>query len=136
MNKVLTQKPRYIQHGGVTELVGIIGSFIAAVVVNVFYGIKEGVKSTMRFWWKDAEGEYIYNPLNWSYGFLWQYLWWCIKSSFYLLIFCFGGPLIILFGIILLYKNLGEKLTQRADYEEEKKNNNAGVNTKNNAGTN
>ena len=128
MNKLVTNK-KYLQHGGVPTLIALIGQFIATIVTVVLEGVKNGAISTMEIHPNDD----WYDFKNWTFGYLWKYLWWSLKSCFYLLIFCFGGPLIILFGIILLYKNLGNKLTQRADYEEEKKNNNAGVNSKNNS---
>ena len=128
MSKIVTTQ-KYIQHGGVPTLIALIGQFIATIVVIVLQGVKNGFDATMKIYPNDE----WYDFKNWTVGYLYKYLWWCLKSAFYLLIFCFGGPLIILFGIILLYKNLGDKLTQRADYEEEKKNNNAGVNSKNNS---
>ena len=127
MSKITNHK--YIQYGGVPTLIALIGQFIATIVVVVIEGIKNGAIATMEIHSNDD----WYDFKNWTFGYLWKYLWWSLKSCFYLLIFCFGGPLIILFGIILLYKNLGDKLTQRTDYEEEKKNNNAGVNSKNNS---
>ena len=39
-------------------------------------------------------------------GVFWKYLWWCIKTSFYLVIFALGGIGFSLVGIVMIYKKL------------------------------
>ena len=39
-------------------------------------------------------------------GIFWKYLWWCIKTSFYLAIFALGGIGFSLVGVVMIYKKL------------------------------
>ena len=58
---------------------------------------------------------------GWEAGLFWRYVWWCIKSVTYLMIFAIGGPVITIIGVFFLYKNLGTKFGERSDermYEE------------------
>lgn len=56
-----------------------------------------------------------------DWGLAWKYIYWCIKTVIYLIIFCFGGPIVILIGIIYLYSSLFKKLSVRNDKEDENK---------------
>ena len=88
------------QHGGFPTLIPAIGKFIASVVMSVLQAIKEGLIILL-------------NPKVWKagQGLLWKYMWWCLKVAFYLVVFAFGGPLLILIGIIMLYSNLAKKVS-------------------------
>ena len=54
-------------------------------------------------------------PSEWDVGLLWIYLKFCLKTIIYLIIFCFGGPIVILIGNIYLYSQLYVQLGRRND---------------------
>ena len=117
-------KKIYIQSGG------FIGGFIAIlkliinIVVEIFKQIiipilkplfritpkQDEIKETID--WIDFEKK-------WNIGYFWIYAKWCIKVIIYLIIFCFGGPIVMLAGIIYLYSKLGSKLAIRSKSLEE-----------------
>ena len=104
------------QHGGFPTLIPAIGKFIASVVASVLQAIKDGLIALL-------------NPKVWKtgQGLLWKYMWWCLKVAFYLVVFSFGGPLLILIGIIMLYSNLAKKVsTLKTDKEMEEEDENQG----------
>ena len=104
---------------------GFIGGFIAilkliiTIVIEIFkqiifpilkpfFGIspkKDEIEETID--WIDFENK-------WNIGYFWIYAKWCIKVIIYLILFCFGGPIVILAGIIYLYSKLGSKLAIRS----------------------
>lgn len=109
-------KQLYIQHGGVPMLIAVIGQFVMKVAMDVVIGIKKGLQNTFYVY---PEGGYLeFN--DYFVGMMWKYLYWCLKSCVYLMIFCFGGPILILIGIIFMYKHLFKRMGERSDYEEEK----------------
>ena len=109
-------KQLYIQHGGVPMLIAVIGQFVMKVSMDVVIGIKNGMVNTFYIY---PEGGYFeFN--DYFVGLLWKYLYWCLKSCVYLLIFCFGGPVLILVGIIFMYKHLFKRMGERSDYDKEK----------------
>ena len=112
-----------VQKGGVLgALVDVLITILTKILPTVMMGIwnigkvllgieeKEGVK------WNEFNrfGELMPDSnerLTWGYG--WKYLYWCFKTVIYLVIFCFGGPIVILIGIIYLYSTLFGKLTKK-----------------------
>ena len=98
------------QSGGfVFDLLATIPKFIFAVVATVLGALKNGAII-------------LFNPYVWQsgQGLFWKYLWWCLKIAFYLVVFSFGGPLLILIGIIMLYSNLALKVSSlKTDKEKE-----------------
>ena len=107
------------QKGGTVAALAVVGS--ATVSIGKFVGV--GIIEVLRrfffapwFWdveWWDFGG--------WEAGLFWRYVWWCIKSVTYLMIFAIGGPVITIIGVFFLYKNLGTKFGERSDermYEE------------------
>jgi hypothetical protein len=109
-------KKVYNQSGG---WLAEVGQFLVGIVGEIIKQICEFCKWAFKFkpkehteewgWW-----DWVQLTKNWEYGSLWIYIWWCFKVTIYLIIFCFGGPIVILAGIIYLYSKLGTKLTDRA----------------------
>ena len=64
--------------------------------------------------WKECGNQWP-NPKNWDWGSFWVYIWWCGKITIYCAIFMFGGPVIILGGLIYLYSKLFSKMKERTD---------------------
>lgn len=88
------------QRGGfVFDLLATIPKFVISVVVYILTSLKNLLIVLL-------------NPKVWEagQGLLWKYMWWCLKVAGYLVVFSFGGPLLILIGIIMLYSNLAKKL--------------------------
>ena len=54
-----------------------------------------------------------------SQGYAYKYIWFAIKSGFYLVVFAFGGPLLTLIGITLLYKSLFGKFNELQKDEDD-----------------
>lgn len=48
-------------------------------------------------------------------GNLWKYLWFCIKTSLYLVIFAIGGFWVTLFGLVYLYTKIASSFNKRKD---------------------
>ena len=114
MNKIQL----YNQKGGVPMLIAAIGQFIGTVVMGVLHGLKDGVAATVLIY--PMNGFTNFN--DYYVGALWQFLWFSVKSSVFILLFVIGGPLLMAIGLIYIYKNLIDKLKQKSDYEEEKAN--------------
>ena len=96
------------QSGGfVFDLLATIPKFVISVVVYVLSSLKDLLIVLL-------------NPKVWQagQGLLWKYMWWCLKVAGYLVVFSFGGPLLILIGIIMLYSNLAKKLGTLKTKEE------------------
>ena len=119
-----------VQKGGfVSAIVEIVktGLQIAALAISSLFGLKDHFKlhPDGERWW--------YPPFDdWYVGTFWKFIFFCIKSSFYLLIFAFGGPVVTLIGIIYLYFNIYK---QNIEPKEDKKNNNSN-NSSNNTPSN
>ena len=99
---------KFEQHGGFVMVVTAIGKFIVSIVATILEKLWNGIVALL-------------NPKVWEtgQGLLWKYMWWCLKVAFYLVVFSFGGPLLILIGIIMLYSNLAKKVsTLKTDAEE------------------
>ena len=111
----------YNQKGGVAMLIATIGQTIMVIGATVISGLGKGLVDLFKIAPADGwrKGDYT-DFRNYFVGGLWKFLWFSVKSSLYLLIFCFGGPILMIIGIIYLYKNLFNKLQYRSDYQEEK----------------
>ena len=103
----------YNQSGG---WLGEIGAYLIGIVKDILKAILEFIKSQFKIWPKEGvEGIDLLNfKKKWDWGNFWIYIKWCIKVVIYLILFCFGGPIVILAGIIYLYSKLGTKLATRA----------------------
>ena len=97
-------KNSIIQSGGVVDLIATIGKVIGSTVFLVFVNIWAGIKHFFT-WQRNG----YFNPFFWQYGGFWKYIFFCIKSSLYLVIFAFGGPIVTLIGMIYLYVNIAKK---------------------------
>jgi hypothetical protein len=106
----------YNQKGGVPMLIAAIGQWIGTVVMTVLNGIKDS--SIAAFSIYPMNGFTNFN--DYYVGAFYQFLFFCVKSSFFILLFVIGGPLLMAIGLIYIYKNLIDKLKQKSDYEDEK----------------
>jgi len=106
-------KQIYNQSGG---WLGVIGAYLIGIVKDILKAIWEFIKAQFKIWPKEGvEGIDLLNlKKKWDWGNFWIYIKWCIKVVIYLILFCFGGPIVILAGIIYLYSKLGTKLATRA----------------------
>lgn len=96
------------QSGGfVFDLLATIPKFVISVVVYILTSLKNLLIVLL-------------NPKVWEagQGLLWKYMWWCLKVAGYLVVFSFGGPLLILIGIIMLYSNLAKKISTLKSKQE------------------
>lgn len=109
-------KQLYVQRGGVPTLIALIGQFVMKIAGDVVIAIKSSLAGAFLIY--PEGGTFEFN--EYFVGIFWKFIFWCFKSSFYLLIFCFGGPVLILFGIIYMYQHIFKKMNERSDYEEEK----------------
>ena len=117
---------KYNQKGGAPVILAWIAQFIIEIIKAVLTFIKDLLKvcpndKATKFseclmpgknggsWGRMAD------PRKWEWGGLWYYLKWCIKTVIYIIIFCFGGPIVILIGVAYLYSQLFTKLGQRTD---------------------
>ena len=105
-------KKIYNQSGGFIGVLVAILKLIITIVMEIFkqiifpilkpfFGItpkQDEIEETID--WIDFENK-------WNIGYFWIYAKWCIKVIIYLILFCFGGPIVILAGIIYLYSKLG-----------------------------
>ena len=112
-------KKIYNQSGGFIGALVMILKFIITTVINIFiFIIIPILKPFFRIWPKTDEMNEPYNVVNfekkWNIGYFWIYAKWCIKVIIYLILFCFGGPIVMMAGIIYLYSKLGSKLAIRS----------------------
>jgi hypothetical protein len=107
-------KKIYNQSGG---WLAVIGTYLMGIVKDILIAIWEFIKSQFKIWPKEGvKGMDLLNlKKKWYWGNFWIYIKWCIKVVIYLILFCFGGPIVILAGIIYLYSKLGTKLTERTN---------------------
>lgn len=107
---------KFEQHGGFVMVITAIGKFVVSIVVTIIEKLLNGLVALL-------------NPKVWQtgQGLLWKYMWWCLKVAFYLVVFSFGGPLLILIGIIMLYSNLARKVsTLKTDAEKKEESDESG----------
>ena len=118
-------KKIYNQSGGFLGALVQVLRFIIQTVIKIFIHIIIPIlKPFFRIWPKTDEMKEPSNVVNfekkWNIGYFWIYATWCIKVIIYLILFCFGGPIVMLAGIIYLYSKLGSKLAIRSKSLEEK----------------
>ena len=124
---------RPVQSGGfVFSLIASIGELFILVV----RGIIKGLFLTGRLLFKPSykikskeEAEEIRNPIVRFFsripkpytkdgeGYLWKYLWFCIKVSFFLVIFAFGGIIVTIVGLLYIYRKLYKDYTKIEPYQ-------------------
>jgi hypothetical protein len=113
------------QIGGVTSLIAMIGTTLGIVSNYIAIGFL-AILNEFKMWPQDeylgdAAVGYEYSflwPGNWEYGLFWKYIGFCIKSSLYLVIFVFGGPIVTLIGMIYLYFNIFNTNIKNEDEEK------------------
>ena len=128
------KKPRFNQSGGlgIFVLISSIGNLFVTIISG-FIGLfpkllklllKPSVKRATK-----EESEVIKNPLLRFFaripkpytksgeGYLWKYLWFCLKTSFYLVMFALGGIIITIFGLVYIYRKLYKDYTKIEPYE-------------------
>jgi hypothetical protein len=93
-----------------TLLVGVTGVFFGVVsfIINLLISIAKSV-----FLFRlDTENEFPWININTrdGEGYLWKYIYICLKASLYLCIFALGGFWITIFGIGYLYSKLSGHL--------------------------
>ena len=109
---------KYLQSGGniLGTLIDVL-KFILNLVVKLFwwiiFPILKWIGKIMPK--KGIEGFDYIDYKNWQFGELWVFMYYCAKSVIYLILFCFGGPVVIFIGVIYLYYQLGKKLNIRTD---------------------
>jgi len=117
---------KYNQKGGAFVILAWIAQFIFEIIKAVLTFIKDLLKVCPNdkaskfsecFMPGKTSGSWgrMINPKKWEWGGLWYYLKWCIKTVIYIIIFCFGGPIVILIGVAYLYSQLFTKLGERTD---------------------
>lgn len=110
-------KKIYNQSGGFLGALVQVLKFIIQIVIKIFQHVI--IPILKPFFRISPKTDEIKEPMNavsrekWNIGYFWIYAWWCIKVVIYLILFCFGGPIVILAGIIYLYSKLGTKLNKR-----------------------
>jgi hypothetical protein len=111
-------KKQYNQSGGMPGAVVAVGKFVVVVVWSIGVALFDLFKNTFYISPKTHKMngvlDYVdYNLYKW--GSFWIFLKWCFKSAIYLVIFCYGGPIVILAGIMYLYSQLIQKMSVRND---------------------
>ena len=115
-----------IQSGGFAGVAATIGKFTVNIVISIFKALYSALRSTFQIQWSDKYPKW--NLQKWKYGHLWIYMWLCVKTCLYLIIFVFGGPVVIVFGIAYLYMKLYSKLGERNDAKDTGSKNNTKTN--------
>ena len=124
---------RSIQSGGF--VFGLIAS-IGDLFILVVRGIIKGLILTARLLFKPSikrkskeQAEEIKNPILRLFaripkpytkegeGYLWKYLWFCIKVSFFLVMFALGGIIVTIFGLLYIYRKLYKDYTKIEPYQ-------------------
>ena len=112
--------PKYTQKGGAPVILAWIAQFIIEILKAVWDFMKGLIKvcpNDEAADWKECYPQKFkhMDPRKWEWGALWYYLKWCIKTVIYIIIFCFGGPIVILIGVGYLYSQLFTKMGERTD---------------------
>ena len=105
------------QSGGFMMIIPKIGEILGIVVMAIMKGISNLFKSLFMIR-KTEDIPYLY--LDTGEGLVYKYIWFSAKCGFYLVVFAFGGPLIAVIGIILLYKNIFSKFKELKKEEGDK----------------
>ena len=111
---------KYLQSGGFLGTLIDSLKYVLNLVVKLFWWIIFPILKWIGQIWpkhgfKDREILDYFDYTNWNFGELWVFMYYCAKSVIYLILFCFGGPVVIFIGIIYLYYQLGKKLNIRTD---------------------
>jgi len=124
---------RPIQSGGfVFGLIASIGDLFIMVVRAIVKGLfligRLLFKPSIKIRSKEEAAE-IKNPILRFFsrvprpytkegeGYLWKYLWFCIKVSFFLVMFALGGVIITIFGLVYIYRKLYKDYTRIEPYQ-------------------
>ena len=101
------------QSGGFVDILFfLLTPFIAVVsfIINLIISLKDLLFSENIIpVYKDL-GDWKFGSPD-GQGVFWKYLWWCIKTSLYLVIFLLGGIGVSFVGIIMIYKKLFSKFS-------------------------
>jgi hypothetical protein len=116
-----TNKQLYEQNGGLGLMIlAKIGEFLLMIVMAVLKFIWALIKVLFAFSFNFKEHPFTLGVhLKDSQGYAYKYIGLAIKSGFYLVIFAFGGPLLTLVGISLLYKSLFGKFKELQKDEDD-----------------
>ena len=116
---------RYKQKGGTPAAVVAISDIILNIVKSIFKNLYSGIKGIIRIWPQDVKPPNFSpaqllpnNNERFEWGLLWIYLWNCVRIAMFLVIFTFGGPLLIVIGIIYIYSKLATKFSEKVDETE------------------
>jgi hypothetical protein len=110
---------KYSQKGGFSFF-----ALLAQIIIEILMAIWGFIKDILKVCpndeaadWKECYPQKLkhIDPRKWEWGALWYYLKWCVKTVIYIIIFCFGGPIVILIGVAYLYSQLFTKLGERTD---------------------
>ena len=107
-----------VQHGGVVQLIATIGTTVIYTAASLLMALSGPMRDTFALYPEDPQS--WYDSKVWYVGYFWRFIFFCIKSSLYLVIFAFGGPIVTLFGIVYLYMRIYDK-NIRPKTEDEKK---------------
>ena len=104
------------QKGGFMMIIPKIGEILGIVVLAIMNGMYNLFNALFMIRTTDSI-PYLY--METGEGLVYKYIWFSAKCGFYLVVFAFGGPLIAVIGIILLYKNLFSKFKDLKKEESE-----------------
>jgi hypothetical protein len=102
---------RYEQSGGFVDILFfLLTPFIAIIsfIFNFVITLKDMLFSEYLIPIKKENGDIKFGSPE-GQGYFWSYLWWCIKTSLYLVIFALGGIGFSLVGVLMVYKKLFSK---------------------------
>lgn len=122
----IVKEPHYVQSGGFMMIVAKIGEFLMIIVMAILNFLKDLAMQLFKFKPTLSTDFPFFFTAEPGEGLFYKFCWLAIKAGFYLSVFAFGGPLLILVGIGFLYKNLFEKFKElkKVDNEVNKDKNN------------
>ena len=107
------ERIRYEQSGGFVDILFflltpfiVIINFIFEFIIN----LKDVLFSEYLIPVRRENGDIMLGAPE-GQGYFWKYLWWCIKTSLYLVVFALGGIGVSLVGVLMVYKKLFSKFT-------------------------
>lgn len=107
------ERIRYEQSGGFVDILFfLLTPFIAIikVIFDFIINLKDVLFSENLIPIRRENGDIMLGAPE-GQGYFWKYLWWCIKTSLYLVIFALGGIGFSLVGVLLVYKKLFKKFS-------------------------